>query len=171
MIPVIQTISTTANITVMDPLWWSLILGTSLGGCLTPVGSPSIVVALSIIEEQGDHITMKEFFKVSATTTLMYLGLATVFILAIWGGFAPIIIPITLIGVGLIGGLALLSWVRKKSLNPTASDGWKRIGTSIDKTTQWFKRITKRTSPDTPSEKPQESKRKPSQKKLTEDDG
>ncbi len=64
-----------------DPLWWSVIFGANLGGNLTPIGSASTLVAVTIIHKHGLPMSFGAFVKVAAPYALLQLALATVYVL------------------------------------------------------------------------------------------
>lgn len=61
----------------MDTLWWALIFGAGLGGNLTPIGSASTVVAISIMKREGKGIGFLSYVKIGAPIVLMQVALAT----------------------------------------------------------------------------------------------
>jgi Na+/H+ antiporter NhaD/arsenite permease-like protein len=71
----------------MSTLWWALIFGAGLGGNLTPIGSASTVVAISIMKREGKGIGFLSYVKIGAPIVLMQVALATVYLLlASWIG-------------------------------------------------------------------------------------
>ena len=58
-------------------LWWSLIFGAGLGGNLTPIGSASTVVAMTILKREGHAMTFMDYVKIGAPIVLVQLALAT----------------------------------------------------------------------------------------------
>jgi len=82
MIPVIEHIGEVAKqITDINPLWWSLALGTCLGGNGTLIGASANIVAVGIAKHNGYHIRFRDFTKVSAVFTLLSLVICTFYIL------------------------------------------------------------------------------------------
>ena len=79
-IPVTQAIITHAK-QLTQPLIWGLVFGANLGGNLTPIGSPSNIVALGILERNGWKGFFRKFFKIGAITALIHLALANLYIL------------------------------------------------------------------------------------------
>lgn len=78
-IPVTQAIIGQAK-QLIQPLVWGLVFGANLGGNLTPIGSPSNIVALGILERNGCKGFFRKFFKIGAITALIHLTLATLYI-------------------------------------------------------------------------------------------
>ena len=66
---------------VDSQLWWSVIFGANLGGNLTPIGSASTLVAVTIIHKQGLKLTFAGFVKAALPFALLQLALATIYVL------------------------------------------------------------------------------------------
>ena len=82
MIPMIERLSTLiGNANVMHPIWWSLALGTCLGGNGTLIGASANIVAVGIANRNGFHISFKEYTKIGAVFTLNAIILSTLYIL------------------------------------------------------------------------------------------
>jgi len=64
-----------------DPLWWALIFGANLGGNLTPIGSASTLVAVTIIHKQGLGLTFMDFVRKALPFALVQIALAAVYVL------------------------------------------------------------------------------------------
>ncbi len=77
MIPVVEKLGHNMPI---DPLWWSLALGTCLGGNATLVGASANVVVASLAERSGHPISFKCFLGYGLVTTGTSLLLATGYI-------------------------------------------------------------------------------------------
>lgn len=85
MIPLLEKIGTVfqANhlpASAMHPLWWSLALGTCLGGNGTLIGASANIVAAGIAQRNGFPISFKEFTKIGAIFTLNSILISSVFI-------------------------------------------------------------------------------------------
>ncbi|MCZ6855536.1 MAG: SLC13 family permease, partial [Gammaproteobacteria bacterium] len=65
-----------------DPLWWSVVFGANLGGNLTPIGSASTLVAVTIIHKNGLVLSFMDFVKLAIPFAAMQIALATVYVLA-----------------------------------------------------------------------------------------
>ncbi len=61
-------------------IWWGLVLGANLGGCLTPIGSPSSIIAIGVAEREGHPIPLGRFFKICFSVTMVNLLVATIFL-------------------------------------------------------------------------------------------
>ena len=82
MIPLIKQIGTViSQSNLMDPIWWSMSLGTCLGGNGTLIGASSNVVAIGITKKNGINISFMEFTKVSVAYTILSLIISSVYIL------------------------------------------------------------------------------------------
>ncbi len=77
MIPVVEKLGQNMPI---DPLWWSLALGTCLGGNTTLVGASANVVVASLAERSGHPISFKRFLGYGLVTAGISLLLATGYI-------------------------------------------------------------------------------------------
>jgi Na+/H+ antiporter NhaD/arsenite permease-like protein len=64
-------------------LWWSLIFGANLGGNLTPIGSASTLVAVTIIHKHGLHLSFIDFVKKAAPFAILHIVLAVLYVLLI----------------------------------------------------------------------------------------
>jgi len=82
MIPLIKQIGIViSQSNLMDPIWWSMFLGTCLGGNGTLIGASSNVVAIGITKKNGINISFMEFTKVSVAYTILSLIISSVYIL------------------------------------------------------------------------------------------
>jgi len=63
LIPIVRDLITMLG-TVATPLWWTLVVGATLGGSMIPIGSVAGVIALGVAEREGYTISMKraQFF-------------------------------------------------------------------------------------------------------------
>ncbi len=64
-----------------DPLWWSVIFGANLGGNLTPIGSASTLVAVTIIHKHEIPLSFVQFVRKAAPFAVMQILLALVYVL------------------------------------------------------------------------------------------
>lgn len=60
--------------------WWSIIYGANLGGNITPIGSASTVVAVTIMARHKLNMTFGAFVKAAVPFALMQLLLATLYV-------------------------------------------------------------------------------------------
>lgn len=64
-----------------SPFWWCVIFGANLGGNITPIGSASTVVAMTIIHRQNLNLTFVGFVIVALPFAVVQIALATVYVL------------------------------------------------------------------------------------------
>ena len=64
-----------------SPLWWAVVFGANLGGNITPIGSASTLVAVTIIHKHGLHLSFAGFVKKAAPYAAVQLVLATAYVL------------------------------------------------------------------------------------------
>ncbi len=64
-----------------SPFWWCVIFGSNLGGNITPIGSASTVVAMTIIHRQKLELTFFGFVKLATPFAIVQIILATVYVL------------------------------------------------------------------------------------------
>jgi Na+/H+ antiporter NhaD/arsenite permease-like protein len=62
-------------------LWWSVIFGANLGGNITPIGSASTVVAVTLMQKNKLAISFGRFVKYALPFAAIQLVLATAYIL------------------------------------------------------------------------------------------
>ncbi len=62
-------------------LWWSVIFGSNLGGNLTPIGSASTLVAVTIMHKQNLKVSFAKFVKLALPYAAMQIVLAAGYIL------------------------------------------------------------------------------------------
>ncbi|MEK6233270.1 MAG: hypothetical protein N2C14_01010, partial [Planctomycetales bacterium] len=70
-------------------LWWSVIFGANLGGNLTPIGSASTLVAVTLMHKHQVPMSFVGFVKTALPYAVMQLALAVVYVLVVfvWLGF------------------------------------------------------------------------------------
>ncbi len=64
-----------------SPLWWSVVFGANLGGNLTPIGSASTLVAVTIIHKHQLSLSFAEFVKRAFPFAILHIVLASVYVL------------------------------------------------------------------------------------------
>lgn len=69
MLPVVAMIATTTSI---NPtlLYYGLIVGSTLGGNITPIGASANIAAIGILNKNGYEVSNKEYFKMSVPISL-----------------------------------------------------------------------------------------------------
>lgn len=68
------------NIPGDSNLWWSVIFGSNLGGNITPIGSASTVVAITIIHKNNIRLTFMEFVVKALPFALLQIVLAGAYV-------------------------------------------------------------------------------------------
>ncbi|MGQ4832355.1 MAG: SLC13 family permease [Candidatus Asgardarchaeia archaeon] len=80
-LPIIDGLVYTANFQHYLPVFIvALILSTSLGGALTPVGTPANLIALSALEREGGRVSFKEFLLMGFKIVVINLIFATLYL-------------------------------------------------------------------------------------------
>ncbi len=64
-----------------DPLWWSVVFGSNLGGNLTPIGSASTLVAVTIMSKNNLQMSFARFVKLAIPFAALQIALATAYVL------------------------------------------------------------------------------------------
>jgi len=64
-----------------DPLWWAVIFGANLGGNLTPIGSASTLVAVTIMHKHDIPLSFVAFVKKAFPFAVMHLAIAVGYVL------------------------------------------------------------------------------------------
>jgi Na+/H+ antiporter NhaD/arsenite permease-like protein len=64
---------------------FGLLIGTSLGGNITPIGASANVVAVGMLRKEGRHVSFTDFVKIGLPFTLAAVGAAYVFLWLVWG--------------------------------------------------------------------------------------
>jgi len=82
MIPMLEKLSTyIPDQKMMDPVWWSLALGTCLGGNGTLIGASANIVAIGIAKRNGLKISFREYTRLGVLFTLLSLAISALYIL------------------------------------------------------------------------------------------
>jgi len=63
---------------------FGLLIGTSLGGNITPIGASANIVACSLLKKEGYKVSFKEFAKIGLPFTLAAVSAAYLFIWFVW---------------------------------------------------------------------------------------
>ena len=66
-----------------SPLWWAVIFGANLGGNITPIGSASTLVAVTIIHRHKLPMTFGSFVKAALPFAIIQLAIAVVYVLLV----------------------------------------------------------------------------------------
>lgn len=83
MLPV--AVSMSAKLSINPSLFlFGLLIGTSLGGNITPIGASANIVACSLLKKEGYDIKFKEFVKIGLPFTIAAVTAAYLFIWFVW---------------------------------------------------------------------------------------
>ena len=64
-----------------SPYWWAVIFGSNLGGNITPIGSASTLVSVTIIHKYGLKLSFAGFVKVALPYAIIQLAIGVVYLL------------------------------------------------------------------------------------------
>ena len=64
-----------------SPYWWAVIFGSNLGGNITPIGSASTLVSVTIIHKYGLKLSFAGFVKVALPYAIVQLALGVAYLL------------------------------------------------------------------------------------------
>jgi len=81
MIPLIQDMGRLGGIQDLDFLWWSLSLGSCLGGNGTAIGASANVVVIGMAEKRGIHISFIDFMKVAFPLMILSILISSGYLL------------------------------------------------------------------------------------------
>jgi len=84
MIPVAKLVAASLGIGP-ELLLFGLLIGTSLGGNITPIGASANVVAVGMLRKHRYHVSFGDFVRIGLPFTLAAVGAAYVFLWFIWG--------------------------------------------------------------------------------------
>ncbi len=79
-IPVIKEMSLVMGVEQVEPLWWSLALGSCLGGNLTAIGASANVVMISSAKKSDIKITFIDFLKYGIPITFLTLAMSSIYV-------------------------------------------------------------------------------------------
>ena len=80
---VLSNILSSMGISGDSGMWWSVIFGANLGGNLTPIGSASTLVAVTIMHKHDLKISFMGFVKKAFPFAILHIFLATIYVLFI----------------------------------------------------------------------------------------
>jgi Na+/H+ antiporter NhaD/arsenite permease-like protein len=80
MIPLIKSMGTLANGQTMEPVWWSLALGSCLGGSGSLIGASSNLIIAGFAERAGNPIRFLPFMLLAFPMMLLSIAVSTVYI-------------------------------------------------------------------------------------------
>jgi Na+/H+ antiporter NhaD/arsenite permease-like protein len=62
-------------------LWWAVVFGANLGGNITPIGSASTVVAVTVMHKHGLKVSFAQFVKLALPFAMLQIVLAVAYLL------------------------------------------------------------------------------------------
>ena len=83
MLPVAGSLAVNLGIE-KELLMFALLIGSCLGGNLTPFGASANIVAMGILKKEGHPITFKGFLKISAPFTILTTASAAAVLWLVW---------------------------------------------------------------------------------------
>lgn len=83
MLPVAQQVAATLGASPYL-MMFGLLVGTSLGGNITPIGASTNVVAIGMLRKRGISVSFSDFVKVGLPFTMGAVGAAAVFLWVLW---------------------------------------------------------------------------------------
>jgi len=83
MLPVVGLLAERMGVSPL-PLLFALVLSTSLGGNITPIGASANVVAVGMLKRHGYKVSFFEFFRIGFPVTVAAVTLGTLFIWFVW---------------------------------------------------------------------------------------
>ncbi|MCX7819944.1 MAG: SLC13 family permease [Kiritimatiellae bacterium] len=84
MIPVVSTLSTQIGAREPALLLFALLIGSCLGGNLTPIGASANVVAVGLLRREGHLVRFGEFLRIGAPFTLAAVGAGAAVLWWLW---------------------------------------------------------------------------------------
>lgn len=84
MLPVIQKVSVSLGITPYI-LYFGLLVGSTLGGNITPIGASANITGIGILRKEGYEVKTKTFMKISVPFTIVAVLSGYLFTWIIWG--------------------------------------------------------------------------------------
>jgi Na+/H+ antiporter NhaD/arsenite permease-like protein len=84
MIPVCTSLAASMNNMSPFPFLFGMIIGTGIGGNITPVGATANVFACGMLEKRGYKIKLKEYMKISVPTTIAAVLVSYLLVQFLW---------------------------------------------------------------------------------------
>ncbi len=83
MIPAVKMVALNLGISIY-PFLFALLIGTCLGGNITPIGAACNVVTVGLLRRKGYHVKLSEFLRIGLPFTISAVFFAVLFIWLIW---------------------------------------------------------------------------------------
>jgi Na+/H+ antiporter NhaD/arsenite permease-like protein len=84
MIPVCTSLAASMGMTNAFPFLYGMIIGTGIGGNITPVGATANVFACGMLEKRGHKIKLKEYLKISVPVSVISVLVAYLSVQLLW---------------------------------------------------------------------------------------
>jgi Na+/H+ antiporter NhaD/arsenite permease-like protein len=84
MIPVAKLIAVSLGVSP-ELFLFGLLIGTSLGGNITPIGASANVVAVGLLRKEKHHVKFEDFIKIGLPFTIAAVSIAYLFLWFVWG--------------------------------------------------------------------------------------
>ena len=84
MIPVAKIVASNLGLS-MYPFLFGLLIGTCLGGNITPIGASCNMVTMGILRQHGYRLRFNEFVKMGLPFTLIAVSMGSLFVWLFWG--------------------------------------------------------------------------------------
>lgn len=85
MIPVVQHVSEAIG-APLPLLVFGLLVGSCLGGNITPIGACANIVAVGLLEKKGHRVTFWEYTRLGLPYTMVAVSVASLVLWLVWGG-------------------------------------------------------------------------------------
>jgi Na+/H+ antiporter NhaD/arsenite permease-like protein len=83
MIPVCTSLASSMGVSAF-PFLYGMLIGTGIGGNITPVGATANVFAAGILEKRGHRIKIKEYMKISVPVTIISVLVGYLLLQLLW---------------------------------------------------------------------------------------
>jgi len=83
-IPVVQYVGEDMGHSSMTLLVFGLLVGSCLGGNITPIGASANMVAIGLLHKSGTPVSFMEFVRVGLPFTVVAVSTASVFLWLVW---------------------------------------------------------------------------------------
>jgi Na+/H+ antiporter NhaD/arsenite permease-like protein len=84
MIPVAKLIAVSLGVSP-ELFLFGLLIGTSLGGNITPIGASANVVAVGLLRKEKHYVKFEDFIKIGLPFTIAAVSIAYLFLWFVWG--------------------------------------------------------------------------------------
>ena len=85
MLPAVMAVGNGLGMANPIFLYFGLLLGTSVGGNITPIGAQANVAAVGLLRKHGAPVTLKEYFSLSVPYTMAAVAASCLFVYLLYG--------------------------------------------------------------------------------------